>query len=393
MNKILAVVLAVVLFFLLGSYDIKTYPELASEVAHPFAATINSHEGYARSQLDDAGQQLYDILKDGLLEELTEIHIRRTNYTEEDIVKIVGCIKQDAPEIFWVNWSSWEYVQHNEGLTIRPLYLVTGEAKIERARLLEEACAAVINQVTEAGITDGYDKVRFVHNYLIETVNYQEEGPADVHSAYGALVDKIAVCDGYAHAFQLLLTKMGIECYYIEGYTKSSPPGVGHAWNMVHIDGKYHLVDTTWDDVDMTSEERWVGTALTSYRYFLLSTEELALTHISTSPVEMPQAERYGAYAVAGLSSPTLEPIVNNIIDAAVRNAGEGRYYVEFEFLDTDAINYLKDNQDKEVADIINGVNDALKETDLDLQYKNVIVRNEPTVDGYIIRFLFNPRD
>ena len=57
-----------------------------------------------------------------------------------------------------------------------------------------------------------------------------------------AIVNKKTVCAGYAKAFQLLLTKLNIPCYYIVGFAKEA-----HAWNIVKLDG-YYNVDLTWDD-------------------------------------------------------------------------------------------------------------------------------------------------
>mgnify|MGYP006954259698 FL=1 len=47
------------------------------------------------------------------------------------------------------------------------------------------------------------------------------------HSAYGALVNKSAVCEGYAKAYKLLLDEMGIE--------NDSVFNDVHAWNNPQI--------------------------------------------------------------------------------------------------------------------------------------------------------------
>ncbi|MBR1691947.1 MAG: leucine-rich repeat protein, partial [Lachnospiraceae bacterium] len=67
--------------------------------------------------------------------------------------------------------------------------------------------------------------------------------PDDSYNLYGALVKKIAVCEGYARAYQYILReKLGIGCYYM------SSESMNHAWNAVLIGGKYYHVDVTWDD-------------------------------------------------------------------------------------------------------------------------------------------------
>ena len=76
---------------------------------------------------------------------------------------------------------------------------------------------------------------------------------------------KTAVCEGYARPMVALGKAAGVEIAYITGYTrdtssatpKTRPPrsrssesldGYLHAWNAAKIDGKWMLVDATWDD-------------------------------------------------------------------------------------------------------------------------------------------------
>ena len=60
------------------------------------------------------------------------------------------------------------------------------------------------------------------------------------HTAYGALVNKEAVCEGYAKAYKLLMDAMGIPCDVVINEE--------HAWNVVCLEGKWYLVDVTNDD-------------------------------------------------------------------------------------------------------------------------------------------------
>lgn len=61
----------------------------------------------------------------------------------------------------------------------------------------------------------------------------------EVSTAYGALINKKAVCQGYAHAFAMLCDKCEIECYILEG--------PDHMWNAVRLDdGNLYHVDTAY---------------------------------------------------------------------------------------------------------------------------------------------------
>lgn len=95
---------------------------------------------------------------------------------------------------------------------------------------------------------DTYGKIIAVNQYLCETCVYPEKEPysKESHSPYGALIEKSAVCEGYARAAQLIFSLCEVESYYVTGDTSAG----GHAWNMVKIDNEFYHLDSTWNDVD-----------------------------------------------------------------------------------------------------------------------------------------------
>jgi len=96
------------------------------------------------------------------------------------------------------------------------------------------------------------EKVKAAHDWLVRNVAYNEAagdlGPyAYAHtvenspwSAYGTLVAKSAVCQGYSLAFSAILNAVGIESDYVHVDE--------HVWNRVLVDGSWYHVDLTWDD-------------------------------------------------------------------------------------------------------------------------------------------------
>lgn len=92
-----------------------------------------------------------------------------------------------------------------------------------------------------------YDRVKYIYDYLVETVEYDA---ADLrsHSSYGALIDKKAVCEGYAAAIYDACCIMDIPC--VMNFSMEDE----HAWNSVYIEGKWKFVDAT-NKLFMTVEE------------------------------------------------------------------------------------------------------------------------------------------
>ena len=91
-----------------------------------------------------------------------------------------------------------------------------------------------------ASYTD-MQKAIILHDYLAIQVEYDTTA-SNRYSAFGALRDGKAVCQGYALAYKYLLNKAGIECHIVTSKT------LNHAWNIVKLNGKYYHVDVTWDD-------------------------------------------------------------------------------------------------------------------------------------------------
>ena len=60
-------------------------------------------------------------------------------------------------------------------------------------------------------------------------------------TAYGAMIDNLTICQGYADAFDMLTSMLGMNCIQIFG--QGNGP---HNWNMIELDGNWYHVDCTW---------------------------------------------------------------------------------------------------------------------------------------------------
>lgn len=96
------------------------------------------------------------------------------------------------------------------------------------------------------------EKVTALHDYLVKSCEYDIENykagtiTQTSRLAYGALIEKKAVCQGYCAAFALLCDQAGIKCIVVGGNAPNSNDS--HAWNVVLIDGERYHIDTTHDD-------------------------------------------------------------------------------------------------------------------------------------------------
>lgn len=112
---------------------------------------------------------------------------------------------------------------------------------------LQEKLAAISEELN-LGDRSNYEKVVAIYNYICDHVAYDYEHDADdsyglKRTAYGAIFNGKANCQGYAVLFYRMALAEGIDCRIIGGYGKNR----SHGWNIVKLDNYYYYVDATWD--------------------------------------------------------------------------------------------------------------------------------------------------
>jgi hypothetical protein len=114
----------------------------------------------------------------------------------------------------------------------------------ERALRIYDVVDGFIDRYITDGMTD-FDKELAVHDYIVSNCYYgYPENKDDAYTAYGALVLGRSVCDGYAEAFFVIMSCLGVDCDIVVG---STDEGL-HAWNQVALGGEWYNIDLTWDD-------------------------------------------------------------------------------------------------------------------------------------------------
>ena len=162
---------------------------------------------------------------------------------------------------------SYSYTNGSDanGLYFQIEYTMTWISTPEMEAEMNTAVPALLNELNLWNKSD-YEKVRGVYDYICMNVDYDydyDTKPENYeHSAYNALVKKLAVCQGYATLLYRLLLELGIDCRYISGIGQGYINGENHAWNIIRLNGVYYNADATWDE----------GMSV-YYRYFLCTEE------------------------------------------------------------------------------------------------------------------------
>ena len=191
------------------------------------------------------------LLHTALLKREESIDISAYNITEDEIDMLYTSVLNTDPELFYVD-SSFEisFTSQEDVCEVFPIY--DSDQYSEADSIAFRSKGQEIVAMIDEDWTD-LEKVLFLHDYIVQHVEYEKTEPYSKYNAYDALIGKEAVCNGYALAYTYLLSLAGIDSEVVISDTMC------HAWNIVRLDGQYYYVDTTWDDHDEGYTRFWAN--------------------------------------------------------------------------------------------------------------------------------------
>ncbi len=176
----------------------------------------------------------------------TDIALGDYNISVENIDAIYFSVLSENPDIFYVSPHDFASTSESESdilVSIRPKYLFKTEEIPDKIAEFKKSADYILAGV-DKNWSDVY-KCRYLHDMIAQYVHYDMDvNNSDmlIRTAYGALIDNNAVCEGYTMAYNYLLGQLGIEAHFIQS-TKML-----HAWSYVKLGGSYYHVDVTYDD-------------------------------------------------------------------------------------------------------------------------------------------------
>ena len=126
-------------------------------------------------------------------------------------------------------------------------YPYSSEETVQRNGEIASALAEVVSAVGES---TGDSAITAAARYLRDSISYEKDREEtgdysrwyNVYTAYGALVQRRAVGEGFALAMKKVMNELGIECMVVRGMRNSAP----HAWNIVKCaNGSWYHVDVS----------------------------------------------------------------------------------------------------------------------------------------------------
>ncbi|MCI8554852.1 MAG: hypothetical protein HFJ80_07915 [Clostridiales bacterium] len=309
--------------------------------------------------------------------------------SREEAQKLFLALTWDNPQFYYIA-NTYSYEGYRAGgkdyyNIFCLVFSMNADERGQAQQQLDAVLAELDSGWQAAGLKGDFEAELFYHDRLLELCTYDTEAAAQdnpasrfpqAFTAYGALVEGKAVCEGYSRAMQLLLHRAGMECTLVNGFDKNN---TAHMWNMVTVNGRNYHLDPTWNDSEQQPQ----------HVYFNLTSEEILRTHtIDNENIGIDtctaQAENYYLRTKAYVSRLSLDKMA----DIAAMQLSQGKNAVEFRFATQDG--YLRAQRFVNSKTLFfDAVNDRLKGSGLTLwDYENY-----STNDDYFTIVIYPPAE
>lgn len=158
-------------------------------------------------------------------------------------------------------------------------YLANGLESREKVHSILNEIKETRDSIVKSLSGIDYNKIMHAHDWIINNLDYEQNiTNNNVYNLYGALIEKSAVCEGYAEALKYILDEADIPCVLVSGTaTNSEGKTERHEWNYVQLYGKWYAIDSTWDD-PVIKGSGYVPDSI-KHRYFLVGSNEMNKNH------------------------------------------------------------------------------------------------------------------
>lgn len=148
--------------------------------------------------------------------------------------------------------SGYEFFDNSEDMFVTPNYILGEGVNLEnKQKQVDKEVKRVVKSIIKKNMTEK-QKHEAIYQYLVEKVKYDQttfnkyksgntKTFSSAHSAYGALVDYVAVCQGITAAYKALADEAGLKSIVVTGTHNGTP----HTWNKVMVNGKWANLDAT----------------------------------------------------------------------------------------------------------------------------------------------------
>lgn len=165
-------------------------------------------------------------------------------------LEIYEYVIMDNPHICYIDPVKAEWLDGIFHTEICFNYLWPAKECRDRQQKFDLKVASVAREL-ELYTMEEEDKELYIHDFITDTVQYDYGKNGEIsYSAYGALMNGAAVCQGISALYKVFADKCSLNCILIRGWLKnnnSTMQAENHQWNIVEVNGRYAHLDVTND--------------------------------------------------------------------------------------------------------------------------------------------------
>lgn len=287
-----------------------------------------SENSYYYNKLTEQQKNIYTAIANGVKSLTNDVKLKKYEYidsetTMKDVEVALHKFLLDHPEVYYMDDKytvSTKTGITGTGVIVGLTYQFGSIEELNNSiARLNSKFDEILNEATIEKGKD-FENEQKIHDVLSKKVTYYEyedlsKIPSKYHTIEGTLTENLAVCDGLAKTFQILLDKVGIKSIIVSG----SLNGTSHAWNMVQLEDGWYHTDITSDNSIKTEKK------VVFHSYFNINTETIKKTHVISEENIIPESTstKYNFYEYTGKNIVSGDNFANKLKEIISKNSDE----------------------------------------------------------------------
>ena len=287
-----------------------------------------SENSYYYNKLTEQQKNIYTAIANGVKSLTNDVKLKKYEYidsetTMKDVEVALHKFLLDHPEVYYMDDKytvSTKTGITGTGVIVGLTYQFGSIEELNNSvARLNSKFDEILNEATIEKGKD-FENEQKIHDVLSKKVTYYEyedlsKIPSKYHTIEGTLTENLAVCDGLAKTFQILLDKVGIKSIIVSG----SLNGTSHAWNMVQLEDGWYHTDITSDNSIKTEKK------VVFHSYFNINTETIKKTHVISEEDIIPESTstKYNFYEYTGKNIVNGDNFANKLKEIISKNSDE----------------------------------------------------------------------
>lgn len=228
--------------------------------------TASDSEKVDFDYLETEYSEVVTLIRNAIENFETTVSLSKYSITLSELEVIYTYFAYSEYEYYYFDNTVIHYSQSN-GYVVAfyPEYTMTADEVEEIDSIIFPVLDAVAEEASQ--FSTDIEKIIFIHDYVASSLEYDSDGDGSTNNLYSAVIEGTTQCVGYAQMFNYIAEEAGLESEVVIFQSKSEI--VGHAWNLVYLDGEYYYIDCNSDDPYVNL--KYAGSPLSgAWRYLYL---------------------------------------------------------------------------------------------------------------------------